>query len=86
MNSPLQPLTKEEVARILSVSKRTIENWIADGSLIAPTTIGRRVYWHPTAFYEWLNQRFEHQLAGCRVNEPPAARPPRRGRPRASGT
>ncbi len=51
MVTPYQPITKEQAAEILSVSKRTIDNWIADSTLPPPTAIGRRVYWHPTTFY-----------------------------------
>ena len=52
-----QPIIKERAAEILSVSKRTIENWIAAGEMPAPVEIGRRVYWHPDTFYGWLNQK-----------------------------
>lgn len=51
------PITKEMAAGIMSVSKRTIENWIADGTLPAPRAIGRRVYWHPDIFRKWLDSK-----------------------------
>lgn len=76
MNQPLQPLTKEAAATILTVSKRTIENWIADGTIPAPTSIGRRVYWHPETFYTWLEQKLRGQTAT------PAPLKTSRGRPR----
>ena len=78
---PIQPITKEAAAKILTVSKRTIENWIADGSLLAPTSIGRRVYWHPDDFYSWLNQKLRGKPnSAIAPNENPSA--PTRGRPR----
>jgi len=82
--SPVEfrPIVKERAAEILSVSKRTIENWIAAGEMPAPIKIGRRVYWHPDTFYAWLNRKLA-------VPEPPASLPPtptpaprRPGRPR----
>lgn len=90
------PLTKEKAAEILGVSKRTIENWVADGRMPAPHSAGgRRVYWHPDVFYRWLDGRL-HQGAGCLVPpstahsvseaSPTASRdlatPRKRGRPR----
>lgn len=55
MSTPYKLITKEAAAELLSVSKRTIDNWIADGTLPIPTSIGRRVYWHPDAFRLWQN-------------------------------
>ena len=57
MTVPYVPITKEAAASILSVSKRTIDNWLADGTIVEPYAIGRRVYWHPDVFYRWLNER-----------------------------
>ena len=51
------PITKDAAAQLLSVTKRTIENWIAQGILPPPRAIGRRVYWPATQFDAWL--------AGC---------------------
>ena len=71
-------ITKEEAAELLSVSKRTINNWIADGTMPKPVTVGRRIYWHPETFGTWQKSLF--------VTEPkqsadlPKAKP---GRPRA---
>ncbi len=83
MTNPYQPITKEHAATILSVSKRTIDNWIAEGVLPKPVAIGRRVYWHPSTFVAWLDQQFrvptEHSV--------PSVEPARtRGRPRATFT
>lgn len=52
-----KPLTKEHIADVLGISFRTIENWVGDGTLPAPKKLGNRVYWHPNAFYAWLDHR-----------------------------
>jgi phosphoglycolate phosphatase-like HAD superfamily hydrolase len=70
----------ERYVELLAVSKRTVDNWIADGTIIAPSAIGRRVYWHPDAFFRWLDEKL-----GADCSRPPVlARPPKRGRPRVA--
>jgi len=59
-----KPLTKEDVADVLGVSLRTVDNWVNDGTLIAPRKIGNRVYWHPRTFYAWLDQALSAPAAG----------------------
>ncbi|MBI2277666.1 MAG: helix-turn-helix domain-containing protein [Dechloromonas sp.] len=73
------PLTKEAVAALMSVSTRTIDNWISDNTLPMPTQIGRRIYWHPDAITTWLNERFQ-----VKPSEPTslAENATSRGRPR----
>ncbi len=51
-----KPLTKEDIADVLGISLRTVENWVNEGTLLSPKKIGNRVYWHPTAFYAWLDR------------------------------
>lgn len=86
MTEPYKPITKESAAEILSVSKRTIDNWLADGTIVEPSTIGRRVYWHPDVFYAWLNERLGIRTASePTTNERPGnttAKTP--GRPRSA--
>jgi excisionase family DNA binding protein len=53
-----KPLTKDDIADVLGVSLRTIENWVNEQTLPAPKKLGNRVYWHPSVFYAWL----AHQL------------------------
>ena len=54
---PFTPLTREDVARILSVSLSTLDQMIEAGVLPKPRTLGgRRVYWHPDIFYACLDQ------------------------------
>ena len=57
MTAAFKPLTKEDVSDVLGVSIRTIENWVNDGTLPGPKHLGNRVYWHPSVFYGWLEQR-----------------------------
>lgn len=73
-----QPITKEKAAELLSVSKRTIDHWMANGTLPHPHAIGRRVYWHPEAFYGWLDTRLGKTAPGHEQE----ALPRKRGRPR----
>lgn len=51
-----KPLSKNDVAEILGVTVRTIENHVSAGLLPAPLSIGNRRYWHPDVFYGWLEQ------------------------------
>lgn len=37
-----KPLSKEDIADVLGVSIRTIENWVNEGILPAPTKLGNR--------------------------------------------
>ncbi len=49
------PLTKTDIATILQVTPRTIENFVNQGILPPPRAIGGRVFWHPDIFYTWLD-------------------------------
>ncbi len=84
MTVPYVPITKEAAASILSVSKRTIDNWLADGTIVEPCAIGRRVYWHPDVFYRWLNERLgvENTTAVSTEAGTDASKPRKKGRPR----
>ena len=57
MTCPIVPLTLDDVASLMSVYRRTIQNWISDGSIVTPTRIGRRIYWHPDSLNDWLDKR-----------------------------
>lgn len=78
MTTAFKPLTKDDIAEVLGVSLRTIENWVNDGTVPAPKRLGNRVYWHPTVFYGWLEQRLTTDEAashgeGAVALSPPAA-------------
>ncbi|AUL99641.1 hypothetical protein B4966_05285 [Rhodocyclaceae bacterium] len=88
-----KPLTKEDVANILSVSVRTVANWMSDGTLPKWHYIGRRAYWHPDAFQVWLDTRLKaSEVTGATLQSPSLSAgqvqdvsTPKRGRPRRSG-
>ncbi|GAC1604209.1 MAG: hypothetical protein NVS3B25_33340 [Hymenobacter sp.] len=67
MSSAFKPIRKEDAAEILGVSLRSIDNYISDKQMPEPGRLGRRVYWHPELFYEWLD-------AVLRSTSPPLAR------------
>ncbi len=75
-----KPLTKDDIADVLGVSGRTIENWVNDGTLPAPKRLGNRVYWHPGVFFGWLEHRLVGEDAGVEgqpvTPEPGPAMPP----------
>jgi DNA-binding transcriptional MerR regulator len=50
-----KPLSREDVAGVLGISIRTLENWVKQGRLPAPTSIAGRRYWHPERFYATLD-------------------------------
>jgi len=80
MSTPYRPVTKEVAAELFSVSIRTIDNWIANGTLPMPTSVGRRVYWHPAVFRAWQDTTLgfiENTDGDINMSQN------RRGRPRA---
>lgn len=70
-----KPLSKEDLADLLGVSIRTIENWVNEGILPAPTKLGNRVYWHPNTFYAWLDRRLSADPAAAETTQPSTAEP-----------
>lgn len=50
-------MSKDDVADVLGVSLRTVENWVNDGTLPPPAKLGNRCYWLPSLFYSWLERR-----------------------------
>lgn len=73
-----KPLSKEDLADVLGVCTRTIDNWVNEGILPASTKLGGRAYWHPNTFYAWLDRRLLAEAAPVEVlkesaNEPPSA-------------
>lgn|SRR5450759_2516498 len=53
--SAFKPLSRHDVASILGVSVRTIENWRREKRIPPSVEIGGRVYWHPEVFYAALD-------------------------------
>lgn len=54
--TPFRPLTKSDVAEILGISMRTIENMVKSQRMPAPAHVGGRALWHPEIFYSWLDK------------------------------
>lgn len=50
-----KPLSRHDVAAILGVSVRTVENWRREQLIPPSVDIGGRVYWHPELFYAGLD-------------------------------
>lgn len=71
-----KPMSKNDVADVLAVSLRTIENWVNDGTLPAPTKLGNRCYWHPVGFYAWLDRRLLGDAAAVPAAEASAPAAP----------
>lgn len=51
-------MTKQELARTLRVTTRTIEAWVASGLLARPLYIGRRALWPREAIVQLVELRF----------------------------
>lgn len=66
-----KPLTKDDIADVLGVSLRTIENWVNERTLPAPKRLGNRVYWHPGLFYTWLELQLTAEEPLTASFEPP---------------
>jgi len=71
-----KPMSKEDLADVFGVSTRTVENWVNEGILPAPTKLGNRVYWHPNAFYSWLDRRLSADSATAETTQDGAVEPP----------
>ncbi|WP_323012252.1 helix-turn-helix domain-containing protein [Castellaniella sp.] len=50
-----KPITKLEAATILGVCSKSITNYINQGLLPKPVSIGRKAFWHPNVFYGHLH-------------------------------
>lgn len=72
-SNAFKPLSKNDLADVLGVSIRTIENWVNDGTLPGPSKLGNRVYWHPNTFYAWLDRRLSADASAA--DAPPEVAP-----------
>lgn len=69
-----KPLSRDDVAGILGISIRTLENWVKQGRLPAPASIAGRRYWHPQHFYAALDAMLQQgNEQGSRSSLIPAA-------------
>lgn len=62
-------VTKADVAQVFGVCTKTIDNYIRDGLLPAPTPFASREYWHPEVFRNFLDRTFGHSEANKTSSE-----------------
>ena len=48
-----------DICREMRISRRTLDDWLANGEILPGTKIGQRLYWRRNDFSKWLNDRFE---------------------------
>lgn len=62
-------LTREELAKLLRVTTRTVHNYIKAGSVPAPVRVGRRYLWSRTGLVAFIQQQkaAAHTQADSRV-------------------
>lgn len=56
-SGPMRLLSKADVCAVYGISVRCLENWVNQGRVPAPMSIGGRRYWHPDGFYRDLAAR-----------------------------
>ncbi len=59
----MELMTKGEVCAALSLSERTLENYVRTGRFPAPVLLGRRATWAAKAVENWKQKAYEAQLA-----------------------
>jgi len=80
--STFKALSRHDVAEILGVSVRTVENWRREQRIPPSAEIGGRVYWHSVVFYEWLDVKLRGsdvtvtpgKLVSQKTTQPPVNR------------
>lgn len=77
MANAFKPMTKDDVAEVLGLSLRTVENWVNEGTLPPPKKLGNRVYWHPHVFYSWLERSLAADAATDEMVPQSCALPPK---------
>ncbi len=50
-------LTREELAKLLRVTTRTVHNYIKSGAVPAPVRVGRRYLWSRTGLVSFIQQQ-----------------------------
>lgn len=56
-------MTKEQVAKNMGLSARTLEGLVAKGEFPPGVRVGRFLYWTESAITAWHQRRFAMQLA-----------------------
>lgn len=57
--TPFKPVTREDAAKILKKTVRTLEDWYTEGVMPKPAVIGGTCYWHPEIFFGWMGARLK---------------------------
>ena len=60
--TPIQYLTRKDLAKMFSVSVRTIENWRAMGTIPQSFSFGGRTYWDPEEIRNKVHERPAQQM------------------------
>lgn len=55
--SPFAPITRDDAARTMKKTVRTLDNWCDETVMPRPVSIGGSRYWHPDVFYGWLDAK-----------------------------
>jgi predicted DNA-binding transcriptional regulator AlpA len=58
----MELMTKSDVCGALSISERTLENYVRTGRFPRPVLIGKRALWAQEAVKRWREQAFAAQL------------------------
>lgn len=59
--APFYPVTREDAAKVLKKTVRTVEDWYGEGVMPEPVVIGGTCYWHPEIFFGWLGAKLKGQ-------------------------
>lgn len=59
-------LTREELARLLRVSIRTVFNYQKTGAVPAPVQVGHRHLWSRAELIAFIKQKRDKQAAECK--------------------
>ncbi len=62
-NSAFRPLRKEDIAEVLGIAVLTVDEWWSNGTIPMPVHIGKFPFWHPDAFYGWLERHLMVQVS-----------------------
>ncbi|PLZ02395.1 DNA-binding protein [Burkholderia sp. WAC0059] len=57
----IRQINKQTLCERLSISERTLENMVREGSFPPPVRIGKHVYWTEVAVRRWQEQVFSAQ-------------------------
>ncbi len=75
MQQPIeQPLTYDEVAKLLGISVDTLRQMVKEGEWPAPTLYGKQLRWRPEAVRRWMEASELVQAVKRQANLPETGR------------